>query len=102
MPPIILTTHESARWLQEVPRNVSARESHKMPDVKRAQREIQAACQLWDYKDHPMRNSHGLPNAWEGGTRRILQSELRRWNFGRLERLGANPGQRREAVNARR
>lgn len=89
MPETTLSTHQSARYICDVPRTTAARESRKMPDVNNAQKMVQIACRIWDKADHPLRKSHGLRSHWVGGVRRIFRSDLVSWNKARLTRGGA-------------
>ena len=68
----ILTLHEAARVAQGVPRTVSSRESHQMPDVHRTQKELQKQALLWD----KTKGRLGLQTIVEGKKRRKVHRKV--------------------------
>ncbi len=80
-----LTLHEAARVAQGVPRTVSTRESHQMPDVYRTQKELQKQALLWD----KTKGKIGLETVVEGKKRRKVHKHvLLQWMKARDARYG--------------
>lgn len=75
---MLLTLHEAARLIQEVPRTIPGSVSRKMPDVHRTHKELGKAALLYEATD----GKEGLRTVVEGKRRRkVYKTDLRRWRM---------------------